>query len=60
VAVERGDTIVFATDGLSRDFADGLDLAGPAQRVADRLLAEHGRADDDALVLVARMLGGAW
>jgi hypothetical protein len=59
LTVERGDALVFATDGLRRGFADELDLVGPAQRVADRLLEEHGRAVDDALVLVARLLGGA-
>ena len=57
--VERGDAVVLATDGLRREFADELDLAGPAQRIADRLLEEHGRGADDALVLVARLLGGA-
>jgi hypothetical protein len=58
-AVARGDTIVFATDGIRRDFADSLDLAGTAQAVADRIIEAHGRDDDDGLVVVARLLGGA-
>jgi negative regulator of sigma-B (phosphoserine phosphatase) len=59
VQVERGDTVLFATDGVGRDFADSLELAGTAQALAARLLEEHGRADDDALVLVARVLESA-
>ena len=59
VPVERGDTVVFATDGVSRDFADELELTGAAQGIADRILREHGRDGDDALVVVARLLGGA-
>ena len=58
VPVERGDTVVFATDGVSRDFADELELTGAAQGIADRILREHGRDGDDALVVVARLLGG--
>jgi hypothetical protein len=57
--IERGDTVVFATDGVSRDFADALELAGAAQGIADRILEEHGRDGDDALVVVARLLGSA-
>lgn len=53
--VEHGDTVLFATDGIGRDFADALDLGGAAQRVADRVLQEHARTTDDALVLVARL-----
>jgi negative regulator of sigma-B (phosphoserine phosphatase) len=58
VPVERGDTVLFATDGVSRDFADELELTGAAQGIADRILREHGRNGDDALVVVARLLGG--
>jgi negative regulator of sigma-B (phosphoserine phosphatase) len=58
VPVERGDTVLFATDGVRRDFADELELTGAAQGIADRILREHGRNGDDALVVVARLLGG--
>ena len=55
--VQRGDTLVFATDGVKRNFADSLDLAGAAQQVADRILHDHERPVDDRLVVVARLLG---
>jgi phosphoserine phosphatase RsbX len=58
VPVGRGDTLILATDGLDGGFAD---LAAPSdhppQRLADRLLGLYGRAEDDALVLVARYAG---
>jgi phosphoserine phosphatase RsbX len=54
--VERGDTLVFATDGIDRAFADSLDLTGSAQQIAERILHEHARPHDDALVVVARLL----
>jgi hypothetical protein len=57
VPISRGDTLIVATDGVHSDFAEGLILRGPPQRDADRILAEHGKETDDALVLVARYLG---
>jgi hypothetical protein len=58
LAVARGDVLAFATDGIDGRFADALDVSGTPQRIADRILAEHGKAVDDALVVVARFLGG--
>jgi negative regulator of sigma-B (phosphoserine phosphatase) len=57
--LEPGDTLILATDGLRQSFADGLEARGAPQRIADRLLAGYARGNDDALVLVARYLGGA-
>ena len=57
IPVERGDTLVFATDGVARRFADSLVPVGAPQEIAQRILDEHGRSTDDALVLVARYLG---
>jgi phosphoserine phosphatase RsbX len=62
VPVTRGDTLIFATDGLRSSFAqglingeaEGLTLSDPPQRIADHIFAEHGRGTDDALVLVAQ------
>jgi negative regulator of sigma-B (phosphoserine phosphatase) len=51
------DTIILATDGIRSDFAEGLALGGNAQQIADRILADHGKGTDDALVVVARYLG---
>lgn len=56
--VRRGDTLVMATDGINPAFADGLSATGRPGEIARAILADHGRATDDALVLVARWLGG--
>lgn len=49
-----GDLLLLATDGVREGFVDGLPLDGPAQRLADQILARHQKGTDDALVLVAR------
>jgi hypothetical protein len=36
-----------------------VDWSDPPQQLADQLLAEYGKATDDALVLVARYMGTA-
>ncbi|HJZ62880.1 MAG TPA: SpoIIE family protein phosphatase [Candidatus Acidoferrum sp.] len=53
-----GNTLAFATDGVRSEFADDLSPSEPAQRSADRILAKYYKGNDDALVLVARLLGG--
>ena len=53
-ALEPGDVIVLATDGVGSGYADALAAGGPAQALADRILAAHARHDDDALVVVVR------
>lgn len=55
--VERGDLLIFATDGIHRDFADDLMPRGSCREIADRILKQHALGSDDALVLVARYLG---
>jgi negative regulator of sigma-B (phosphoserine phosphatase) len=52
------DTLVIATDGIAPEFGDGLLLDDDPQVIADRLLADHYQGTDDALVVVARYLGG--
>jgi hypothetical protein len=49
-----GDTLILATDGIRPDFEQSCRGGGGPQQIADRILANHGRGDDDALVLVAR------
>ncbi|HEY1086237.1 MAG TPA: SpoIIE family protein phosphatase, partial [Archangium sp.] len=62
VAVSRDDVIVFATDGLDSSFIDAR-LAQEVLRgeevelMARRLLEQHARERDDALVLVGRYRG---
>jgi len=54
--LEDGDVMVLATDGIDSGFAQALAAGGAAQAIADRILAEHGKAGDDALVVVVRYL----
>lgn len=53
----RGDTVIFATDGIKGGFATARGLDEPPDRVAGRILREYGMDTDDALVLVVRYLG---
>jgi len=55
--VAAGDTLVMATDGVRAGFAEGLPLKEPPQPLAERILARDNKGTDDALVLVARVLG---
>src|SRR2546430_17291894 len=40
-AVAKGDTLVFVTDGVSGDFAEGLSARESPQRAADGILESH-------------------
>jgi serine phosphatase RsbU (regulator of sigma subunit) len=57
MAVAPGDTLVFATDGISRSFADDLSIQDSPQRIAERIGSKYCTDTDDALVLVARYRG---
>ncbi len=53
----QADLLVLATDGVRRSFMDEP-LGGEAtDELAARILANHGRTSDDALVLVVRYRG---
>ena len=55
--ISRGDTVYFVTDGIRGDFAESLTARENPQRAADRILEQFQNGNDDALVLVARLLG---
>ena len=55
--VVKGDTLCFVTDGVSGDFAENLSVLGDPQKAADRILERCRTGNDDALVLVARLVG---
>lgn len=65
--IKPGDVVIFATDGVRSSFVQEPLLRSPLirlaqdgpQRLADHVLAHYGKATDDALVLVARYLGGS-
>jgi len=58
LSLAPGDLLVMVTDGIDPGFAAALDGGGPAQAVAERVFAAHGKGTDDALVLVVRYLPG--
>jgi phosphoserine phosphatase RsbX len=49
------DTLILATDGISRHFVDELTTGLSAQVLADDIIARHCPRNDDALVVVARV-----
>lgn len=55
--VAPGDVVVLATDGIEANFADSLDISGSTQAISDRILANHRKRPDDALVVAVRYLG---
>jgi phosphoserine phosphatase RsbX len=55
--IAKGDTLVFVTDGIRGEFAEGLSALESLQSTADKVLKQHCRGNDDALVLVARLTG---
>lgn len=55
--IAKGDTLVFVTDGIRSEFVEGLSPLESPQRAADKILKQHSRGNDDALVLVLRLTG---
>jgi phosphoserine phosphatase RsbX len=57
VALEPGDAVAMATDGVAADYSMSLESGVPAQQLAERVLERHGKGTDDALAVVVRYLG---
>ncbi len=57
--IQKGDTLVFATDGVSQEFVRSLSAVESPQRMAERILEQHHSGHDDGLVLVVRYMGAA-
>ena len=57
IAVQPGDVLLLATDGVGAGFADSLELSGSSQTISERILSDHWKQSDDALVIVVRYLG---
>jgi phosphoserine phosphatase RsbX len=55
--LRAGDVVVLATDGVASAFADSLDVSGSTQAISERILADHWKPLDDALVVAVRYLG---
>ena len=56
-SIEHGDVLIFSTDGVRNGFTGRLSLGMPIRAMAERILKDFARANDDALVLVVRYLG---
>ena len=52
--LEAGDVMVLATDGIESSFAGSIAPGGSAQAIAERILTNHAKERDDALVVVVR------
>ncbi|HKN37058.1 MAG TPA: SpoIIE family protein phosphatase [Terriglobales bacterium] len=59
LSVSVGDTLVLSTDGIKSDFARQLVRNHLPQKAAEHILARYSKPTDDALVLVARYVGGS-
>jgi negative regulator of sigma-B (phosphoserine phosphatase) len=60
LSLAPGDTVVFTTDGIdSRFFANELPPMDDSQELAEKILRQHSRTDDDALALVVRYTGAS-
>lgn len=57
IPVNAGDTLLFATDGVRSGFDDDLLAGASPEANARALLDKHSKRTDDALVLVARIVG---
>ena len=56
--VAPGDLVLFATDGIHPGFIADLNPRAPTVAIATQILNRHFKGTDDALVLVARYIGG--
>jgi negative regulator of sigma-B (phosphoserine phosphatase) len=57
IHIRPGYLLVMASDGIAESHLDGSDFTASAAVIAEQILTHHGRATDDALVLVARHRG---
>lgn len=55
--IAPGDWFVLATDGIRSGFCDSFEFNQPPQKAAERILEQHFKGTDDALVLAARYIG---
>lgn len=54
--IAKGDMLIFATDGIRPEFADGLSVLEAPQKLVDKIMANCWRGNDDALVIATRYL----
>jgi negative regulator of sigma-B (phosphoserine phosphatase) len=54
--VSQGDMLYLATDGIGGEFVHEIISPELPQRTAEVILSRYAKGDDDALVLVARVV----
>ncbi|HUS28257.1 MAG TPA: SpoIIE family protein phosphatase [Kofleriaceae bacterium] len=59
LAVQIGDTLVLASDGIKHGFKQEVMAERSVQQIADEVLAQWAKDSDDACALVARYVGVA-
>ncbi|MDB6122932.1 MAG: hypothetical protein JWQ71_1925 [Pedosphaera sp.] len=59
VSIQKGDLLIFATDGINGDIVQDIRRNDPPQQIAEDVLERHYQGKDDGLVLVARYRGAA-
>lgn len=55
--IAPGDVAVFCTDGIREDFADLVRCEEPPARIAEQVMAQKFRGNDDGLVLACKYVG---
>jgi hypothetical protein len=50
--------LILATDGIREEFLGETSSWGHPQRIADRILVQNAKGNDEGLVLVVRYIGG--
>jgi hypothetical protein len=53
-----GDVLVLASDGIATSFLDDVRPGAEVGVMAERILTDHARPEDDAMVVVARLASG--
>ena len=57
IHIRPGDLLVLATDGIEAGFGESLDVSGSTEAISERVVADHWKPMDDALVVAVRFLG---
>jgi len=55
--LQKGDTLIFASDGLRSGFVNDITLSHTPQQTAEAIFIKHQRGTDDTLVIVAQYTG---
>ena len=55
--IARGDVVVFGTDGVREDFSELVSPTDAPPQLAQRIMAQKFRGNDDGLVLACKYLG---